>query len=181
VSTCPCAGAIDEAAYRDIVDVVVHGLTRDPSVLLDPLGRRMEAMAAAERFEEAADLRVRAAALAGAIYRQRRLDALRRAGRVVVELTGGVAVELDGGRMVRTWTGDVLPLPLDDLRLPLPHRDADEVACIAAWLDKEAHRVRLVSCDGELTSPVAALRRFTPHDPSPATPAATKVLLRARG
>jgi DNA polymerase-3 subunit epsilon len=181
VSTCPCAGGIDEAGYRAIVEVVVHGLTRDPSALLDPLGRRMEAMAAAERFEEAADLRDRAAALAGAIHRQRRLDALRRAGRVVVELAGGVAVELDGGRMVRTWTGGAPPLPLGDLRLPLPHRDADEVACIAAWLDKEAHRVRLVSCDGELTSPVAALRRFTPTDASPATPTATKVLLRARG
>jgi DNA polymerase-3 subunit epsilon len=181
VSTCPCAGAIDEVAYRAIVERTVHGLTRDPAVLLDPLARRMEAMASAERFEEAAELRDRAAALAGAIHRQRRLDGLRRAGRVVVELAGGVAVELDGGRLVRTWSGDARPLPLDDVRVPLPHQDADEVACIAGWLDKEAHRIRLVSCDGELTSPVAALPRFLPTAASPATPVATKVLLRSRG
>ena len=181
VSACPCAGGIDEAGYRAIIELVVHGLTRDPSVLLDPLSRRMDAMAAAERFEEAAELRDRAASLATAIHRQRRLDGLRRAGRVVLELAGGIAVELDGGRMVRSWSGDAVPLPLDDIRLPLPHGDADEVACIASWLDKEAHRVRLVSCDGELTSPVAALRRFAPTESSPATPVATKVLVRTRG
>jgi DNA polymerase-3 subunit epsilon len=180
VSTCPCAGAIDEATYAHIVELVVHGLTRDPRVLLDPLAIRMEAMAAAERFEEAADMRDRAAALAGAIHRQRRLDGLRRAGRIVLELTGGIAVELDGGRMVRSWTGDAVPLPLDDVRLPLPHRDADEVACVAAWLDQQAHRVRLVSCDGELASSVAPLPRFIPTDASPATPVAAKVLLRTR-
>ena len=98
----------------------------------------------------------------------------------MLEVAGGIAIELDGGRMVRSWSGDAMPLPLDDIRLPLPHHDADEVACIAAWLDKEASHVRLVSCDGELSSPFAPLRRFIPTESSLATPVARKVLVRTR-
>jgi DNA polymerase-3 subunit epsilon len=161
VSTCPCAGTIDEGDYARIVDVVVRGLTTTPDLLLDPLTDRMHALARAERFEEAAEVRDRAASLAAAIARQRRLDGLRRAGRMVLELPGGVGVELDGGRLVRSWTGAALPLPLDDG--PLPHHAADEVACIASWLDREAHRVRVVSCDGELASAVAALPSLRPR------------------
>jgi DNA polymerase-3 subunit epsilon len=161
VSTCPCAGTVDEHEYARVVDVVVRGLTTNPDLLLDPLTDRMHALARAERFEEAAEVRDRAASLAAAIARQRRLDGLRRAGRMVLELPGGVGVELDGGRLVRSWTGAALPLPLDDG--PLPHHAADEVACIASWLDKEAHRVRVVSCDGELASAVAALPSLRPR------------------
>jgi DNA polymerase-3 subunit epsilon len=161
VSTCPCAGSIDEHDYARIVDVVVQGLTTNPALLLDPLTDRMHALARAERFEEAAEMRDRAASLAAAIARQRRLDGLRRAGRMVLELPGGVGVELDGGRLVRSWTGAALPLPLE--QGPLPHHAADEMACIASWLDKEAHRVRVISCDGELASAVTALPSLRPR------------------
>ena len=65
-----------------------------------------------------------------------------------------------------------VPVPLS---LPLPRSDADEVACIAAWLDKEAHRVRVVSCDGELASPAAVLPKFTPVEPK----LGTNVLVRS--
>jgi DNA polymerase-3 subunit epsilon len=138
-------------------------------VLLDPLERRMRALAGDERFEEAAEVRDRAAALAEALLRQRRLDGLRRAGRVVLELPGGGAAELDGGRLRRSWRrsgadgADELDLagPLDgDPSLPLPREAADEVACVAAWLEREAARVRLVSCDGELALPAAALPTY---------------------
>ena len=184
VSACPCAAAVSEDDYRAIVEQVVLGLTREPEILLEPLAARMHAMAAAERFEEAAELRDRAGALAGALARQRRLDGLRRAGRLVLELPGGVAAEVDGGRLVRTWAGASAPLelPLDAVphappHLPLPRVAADEVACIAAWLEREAHRVRVVSCDGELVSPLAPLPRFAPVE----RPVGTKVLVRGRG
>jgi DNA polymerase-3 subunit epsilon len=165
VSTCPCAAAVDEATYAGIVREVVRGLTAEPAALLDPLDRRMRDLAAAERFEEAAEMRDRASALAAAIARQRRLDGLRRAGRLVLDLPGEVAVELDGGRLVGTWSPDQLPLTtldVHDAAAPLPRSAADEVACIAAWLDKEAHRVRVVSCDGELASPIRRVPRFAP-------------------
>ena len=70
------------AEYREVVERAVRGLTVEPELLLlAPLADRMAALARAERFEEAADVRDRAEALAGALRRQRRFDALRRAGR----------------------------------------------------------------------------------------------------
>ena len=63
----------------------------------------MHGLAAAERFEEAADVRDRAAALAAALRRQRRFDTLRRAGRVVLEVDGRSGAELLHGRLVRAW------------------------------------------------------------------------------
>jgi len=180
VSTCPCAAAISDEDYGRIVDRVVHGLTRDPSVLLDPLAGRMHAMATVERFEEAAELRDRANALASAIARQRRLDGLRRAGHVIVQLEDGVVIELDGGRLADARSGQ-LRLDLVDDQLPLPRSAADEVACVAAWLVKEASRVRLLSCDGVLASPIAQVPSFAPVESGAAREVATKVLVRSRG
>jgi len=160
VATCPCAGMISDADYRALVDVVVRGLTADPTLLLGPLERRMRALAAAERFEEAAETRDRAAALARALHRQRRLDGLRRAGRIEVDADGEGRAVLAGGRLVGTGT---LPFPDggggDG---PLPRHLADEVACVAAWLDDAAGRIRLVHCDGELASPLPRLPRYEP-------------------
>jgi DNA polymerase-3 subunit epsilon len=140
----------------------------------------MEALAEAERFEEAADARDRAAALAGALARQRRLDGLRRAGRVVLDVPGTGAAELAHGRLVRVRRrlqdedGSAPELPLQPAPAPssappppgpLAPSEVDEVACVARWLEESAAKVRLVSCDGELASPVAVLPRF---DPAPA-------------
>src|SRR6056297_3641901 len=97
VATCPCAGAISEADYATLVDRVVRGLGAEPHLLLDPLTERMRRLAAEQRFEEAVEVRERARALTAALVRQRRLDAVRRAGRLVVELPGGGGAELDGG------------------------------------------------------------------------------------
>jgi DNA polymerase III subunit epsilon len=98
-------------------------------------------------------------ALARVVRRQDRLDALRRAGRTVVELPGGRRVELLRGRFVRAWgpgtdtdtdtdnpepagsdelarwlaPGAVEPPPADG---PLPLDAADELACVASWLDR---------------------------------------------
>ena len=178
VATCPCSGAIDESEYGAIVDVVRHGLTSDPNVLLDPLEQRMRSLAEVERFEEAADVRDRAAALAGALRRQRRLDMLRRAGRLVVELTGGGGAELTAGQLVRAWGArasgdDQQSLPLvpsstdrgdapSGTDTPLPRDLADELSCVASWLDRHAHRVRVVHCDGGLASPLPALSTYQP-------------------
>src|SRR5205807_10350821 len=62
VAACPCAGTGTQDEYRAIVDSVVRGLTDDPGLLLTPLQRRMNELAAAHRFEEAASVRDRAAA-----------------------------------------------------------------------------------------------------------------------
>jgi len=168
VATCPCSGDISEAAYGELAGRAARGLTSQPHVLLEPLAHRMAGLAAAERFEEAADVRDRAAALAHALGRQRRTDALRRAGVVRLAFGGGDAgAELHNGVLVRTWTGEpALPLavgpeppPSDG---PLPCDVADEVGCIAGWLDAEAGRVRLEHCDAGLASIVEPLPSFQP-------------------
>jgi DNA polymerase III subunit epsilon len=162
VATCPCAGQIGEREYAAIVARVVQALTADPTPVLEPLVARMRALAEAERFEEAADTRDRASALVRAISRQRRFDGLRRSGRLVVEAHGGERVVLGGGRLL-AGPAPVLDLDDADLAAPLPRELADELACVAAWLDAEAARVRLVACEGELCSPLPRLPRFEPR------------------
>jgi DNA polymerase-3 subunit epsilon len=168
VSTCPCSGQISEADYAAIVGCVVRGLTADPAPLCEPLARRMAALAGDERYEEAADVRDRLAALAAAVRRQRRLDSLRRAGSVVVALPDRGGAELRSGRLVRSWRGDDAQGVLDPgdaaeppaAGTPLPRDLADELACVASWLDEQAARVRLVHCDGELASPLPRLPSY---------------------
>ena len=75
------------------------GLTVEPELLLEPLADRLAELARAERFEEAADVRDRAEALAAALRRQRRFDVLRRAGRLVIEVPGQGGAELGRGRL----------------------------------------------------------------------------------
>ncbi|MBI2708758.1 MAG: DEDD exonuclease domain-containing protein [Actinobacteria bacterium] len=104
VARCPCAGDLSEVEYAAVVEQVRRGLTVDPGALLAPLAVRIAGLAAAERFEEAADVRDRAAALAAALRRQRRFDWLRGAGRVVVEVPGQGGAELRRGRLVRAWS-----------------------------------------------------------------------------
>ena len=180
VASCPCAGQVDASAYAEVVARVRRGVHHEPELLLGPLEVRMRELAAAERFEEAADLRDRAAALAAALARQRRFDLLRQAGRLVVEVGGRSGAELQHGRLVRAWTIDGrgpagVPLPLDlypaapeqaDVAdapgTPVPKALADELACVAAWLDKEAARIRVVHTDQPLASPYPPLPRFQP-------------------
>lgn len=188
VSTCPCAGAIDQAAYARLVATIRRGLLEDPSLLLGPLEAKMHALAAEERFEEAADMRDRAAALATALKRQQRFDTLRRAGRVVMEVDGSSRAELLRGRLQRTWTVTkqgiaAVPLPLDldpaapdaleapapgDASAPgapLPKALADELACVAQWIDRYGHRIRVIHADGSLVPTGPPLPTFEPPVP----------------
>jgi DNA polymerase III subunit epsilon len=54
LTRCPCRGHGDEAEYQSVVDVVQRGLGGEPALLLDPLTDRMNALVAAERYEDAA-------------------------------------------------------------------------------------------------------------------------------
>jgi DNA polymerase-3 subunit epsilon len=173
VSACPCSGAVGESDYRAIVDTVVHALTTDPHVVLDRLDDRMRSLARDQRFEEAATMRDRAAALARAITRQRRLDALRRSGRLHVEVVGEEHAVLLDGRLVDAWRPDPVRgecgqlmaalTQNEDATAPIAREVADELACVAEWLDRRAARIRVVTCDGELASPLPALPSFDPR------------------
>ena len=149
--------------YAETVAFVQRGLTREPALLLEPLRERMAALACAERFEEAADVRDRAEALSTALHRQRRAEQLRRSGTIELDLGNGMHVELEDGRLLRSWTDGELALgvtcePPDAGDTPwVPPALADELLCVAAWLDKNTSRVRLVRCDGTLASPLPAV------------------------
>ena len=167
VPACPCAGGIDDRAYAEVVGRVVSGITRSPATLLDPLAARMHRLAAGRRFEEAADTRDRASSLARTLVRQRRLDALVLAGRIEVELTdgrGGAVIE--HGRLVETWGAEGrrtdLPRRVVDPSmgaLPLARDAVDEVAVVAAWLEANAPKLRLVEAEHGWSSPASRVPR----------------------
>jgi DNA polymerase III subunit epsilon len=159
VAVCPCAGAVSDAEYKVIIDHVVRGLTEDPRLLLAPLQRRMHELATARRFEEAASVRDRAAALSRALNQQRRIEALRRAGRVTVEAGEEGTILLDGGRLL-DLNGQLDFHPA--CSGPVPKQMADELRWVAAWLDRRAAQLRVVDCDGGLSSPLPRLPRFEP-------------------
>lgn len=175
VSMCPCAGGVDPDDYRMVVERAVRGLTSEPDLLLQPLAERLTSLAADERFEEAADVRDRADALAGALLRQRRYDQIRRAGHIRIDLGPLGGLSLDHGRLIAAWGSgelpDLGPTPVSPLSLfaapsPLPpveRESADELACIAAWLDRHAPEITLDHCDGVLSSTLPALRSFAPR------------------
>jgi DNA polymerase-3 subunit epsilon len=179
VSMCPCAGGIDPSDYARIVDRVVRGLTTEPDLLLAPLVERLAMLAHEERFEEAVDVRDRAEALSSALRRQRRFERLRRAGRLCIELPDGSGAQFNAGRMETSWGAGESPIEnrvLDDQSpdhsqatgepagplAPLPRELADEYACVAAWLDRNAHELTITDCDGEFTSVLPAVESFAP-------------------
>ena len=171
VSTCPCSGAVSAEQYQPIAQAARRVMRGDAEAVLDHLEALMTSLAAAERFEEAADLRDRAGALAEALRRQARVRSLRVAGRLVVSFDGGGA-ELDRGVLVQAWGADgVAALGLDESPVsdlphspddPLPRHLVDEILANAAWLDRSAARVRIESSDQGLSLPSTRPDRFRP-------------------
>ncbi len=154
VAMCPCSGSIDEHAYALVVDTVARAITGQPDLILEPLQARMERLAQAERFEEAADTRDRAAAFTRAMTRVRRLRRFDDLHRLVVETKGGARVELGpGGRLPSSPTVALSP---------------DEILCVASWLDRNAATITVVASEGQLASPLPALPTFAPSQPAAA-------------
>jgi DNA polymerase III subunit epsilon len=166
VSTCPCSGSIDERAYAGIAVQVRRALTTDPDLVLDPLQTRMQALARAERYEEAADVRDRARAFADAHRRVRRFDLVQRAGRLVVRLGQHRAV-IERGRLRHSEPADTPSLfalgtgdGADAAPMPPEHvqpADVDELTVLAGWLERNAGRIRVEHCEGTLCTPLPRL------------------------
>ena len=168
VAECPCSGTADADRYAIAVQMVTRGLSGEPEVLLAPLRERMLALARSHRFEEAASVRDRAQALAGAIRRQRMIDHLRGAQRIDLHI-GEIRFEFDHGRLLNSGKDGTLALglalaPADvvALHLPLPRHAVDEVLCIARYLDANSARISLLHCSGQWTELVNRLPSFEP-------------------
>ena len=175
VAACPCSGHTSDASYQQVVDDLVTGLRSDPARLLAPLQERITVLASEERYEEAADVRDRAEALSSALRRQRRFDLLRRAGTVQFHVDG-VQVELAHGLLVSCttsseqptlWAGQTHPCPpaasdTDPLRPPARH-EADELLCVARWVERNADRITLDHVSAPLHQPRCAIPEFNPR------------------
>jgi DNA polymerase-3 subunit epsilon len=164
----PCQGKEDVDAYAVHVAAFRDAVAGDPSRLVDVLTRRIDALAAAERFEDAAAQRDRLAALVRALARQQRMSALTSvpqlvAARPTADLGWEVAV-VRHGRLVAAGTipRGAHPAPYVDALVataetvlpapgPLPASTAEEVGCVLRWL--EADGTRLVRLDGTFASP----------------------------
>jgi DNA polymerase-3 subunit epsilon len=167
VAMCPCAGDADEAAYWRVVAQVVAALSTSPALVLDPMWRKVEQLAIAQRYEEAASARDRAQAFESAINRQRLMDQLRAAGDLVVrlhdtELHLAHGVLIDSAFEGQLPTGLELPPPdAPAFPAPLPRHAADEVMCLARAIERASYHARVVSCSGEWAWPVNPVPKVT--------------------
>jgi DNA polymerase III subunit epsilon len=150
VASCPCRQQLGEADYGVLADTARRGLQEEHALVCTPLETRMQRLAEAERFEEAAMTRDRLATLVRALQRRRAIDALRAAGRLVLDSAEG-RVELVHGRLVLD-DDDPRNAEPPDLDLPPARDESDELALVSRWLEQ----TKGVRC--EFASGIAASR-----------------------
>lgn len=185
VSCCPCSGATPEDEYAAVIEDLVTNLTSRPDRLLATLAARIDRLAAEQRYEEAADVRDRAEALAGLLRRHRRFDLLRRAGRLRLRI-GNAWVEIVDGQLWRSGHADdpddlfaphgpSTPSAQPTEPLPVPERaEADELLTVVGWIERNADKVTIESVQGVLANPLPALPVFKPKSKSPARRTTTR-------
>lgn len=157
---CPCAGDADRRSYDAAVEAARRAFSGHIGPIETHLVMRMRELASAQRFEEAALVRDRLAALGTAIRRQRLVDALLAAGTCTVR-RGDTRWSLSAGRLIDTSiVGEVgRSLPVDPPNAPEPGRpltseSIDEALCLAKFLDHHAARIEVLECSGTWTFPV---------------------------
>ena len=154
-------------------------VTADPVGLLSPLMAEVATHAAAQRYEQAAAVRDEAKRLRNAIVRHRRTEAVRGAGRLVLEICGEGTVELHEGLFVES--GVLLPdsIVADSNRLGVDDRrpdagpsgsgpvhdsstDAEQDRTLAAqWLHVNAESIRVLHSEHPLCWPAARIPELT--------------------
>lgn len=160
VSQCPCAGSADRRQYDLAVAAARRVFAGDPTLVRRQLTIRMSQLAAAQRYEEAAMVRDRLAALLAAVRRQQLVAALRCADRCIVR-RGDTTWVVDRARLIDTSmigeAGRALPVDPPDppaVDRPVDRRQIDEALCLAKYFDKHADRLEIVSCSGDWQFPI---------------------------
>ena len=175
----PCNGSVSAEDYASVVDRLRGSLLDRPDAVVASVSRRMEALAAGSRFEDAGSWRDRLSAFLRGAARTQRLGALTRCAEIVAarrEDTGWAVHVVRHGRLAAAGVipsgahaGDwvrglqagadtVVPGPG-----PTPVATAEESEKILRWLESEG--VRLVHVDGEWTCPVGgATKHLQVHD-----------------
>jgi DNA polymerase-3 subunit epsilon len=172
----PCDLRIDPAEYSrraaEPFRQLVHG---DPEPVVSKLLARMERLAAAQRYEDAARIRARLAALLRAAVRTQRLTSLTRLAEVVAarrEPRGGWELSVvRHGRLVAAGVSEPHVHPRTTLATllataetvrpgpgPTPCASAEETERVLAWLERPD--VRLVECSDGWSYPVPGAARY---------------------
>jgi hypothetical protein len=156
---------------------VALGLQTDPDLILAPLHRRMLRLAHEERFEEAAELRRRAAAFEQSLANHLQALALLDAGELLIE-SNGRALLIRRGQLVaaidRTDDEDTTlarlrsnALMVDDARSWMTMSVRREARVISSWLNRNARDTRLLHAARGWSLPAAARprNRFAVREP----------------
>ncbi|MGO9876076.1 MAG: DEDD exonuclease domain-containing protein [Acidimicrobiia bacterium] len=159
VSSCPCRAQIGDESYAALADVVRRGIHDDPAALCAPLEARMRRLADVERYEEAAATRERLATLTQALQRQRAMDALRAAQRLVIDSDEGQFVLAYGRVVLDELDGAAVEAP--DLGVPPVRAEADELMLVSRWLHQARH-VRCHDVVGVAATRLPALPSYAP-------------------
>lgn len=172
----PCEHRISPAAYEQLAaDPFRAAVTDDPGAIVDRLLRRISVLAGSRRYEEAAVVRARLAALLRAAVRMQRLSGLTRIDELVAarrsahggwELAivrrgrlAGAATSPPGVHpratieLVRATAETALPGPG-----PTPSASAGETERVLSWLERP--ETRLVETSAGWASPVRGAGRF---------------------
>ncbi|HEX2176965.1 MAG TPA: DEDD exonuclease domain-containing protein [Nocardioidaceae bacterium] len=165
----PCDRSVDTEPYAALVERLRHAVVADPHEVIGAVERRMAALSAACRFEDAAVHRDRLSAFVRAAARRQRLVALTRCAEVVAaRRTDGATWEVHVVRHGRLAAAGVIPPGahagewVRALRAsaetvvpgpgPAPATTAEETERILRWLESDG--VRLVHLDGEWSCPI---------------------------
>lgn len=174
----PCNGGADPQAYADEVAKVRATLTGDPSPVIDHLAVRMAALALDERYEQAAALRDRAAALVRGVHRTQNLRSLTALPELVAAAPHPDGWEIHVVRYGRLAAAGVMPRgthsagwvdalvataeTVEPAHGPAPAAHVEETECILRWLHTPG--MRMVRGSWQWRSDAAArfLERFEP-------------------
>jgi DNA polymerase III subunit epsilon len=166
----PCDGSVSRADYEVTVAALRHSVHASPAVVAEKIRARMQVLAAAERFEEAASHRNRLTSFLTAAARSQRLRSLTGCPEIVaarrtseglwevhVVRFGRLAAAgvIPPGRNARDWT-DLLRRDAETVVAgpgPAPAATPEESEKLLKWLEQPG--VRLVHLEGVWTCPVS--------------------------
>jgi DNA polymerase-3 subunit epsilon len=154
----PCEGAMTPQQYAVLVELVAAAWTGDVRPLVEPLERKLAALSAGQRYEQAGVVRDRIATVVRACARMQRLAGLQAIGELVAARPDGAGgwelAVVRAGRLAAAGTAarGVPPWPVvealratadvvDAEHLPLP----EESECVLRWLEEPGTRLVLAS------------------------------------
>jgi DNA polymerase III subunit epsilon len=162
-----CAPALDSAAGEHLAEVtaITDALSDDPRSLYDLLETRMRRLAHQQRFEEAAELRQRAALLESTLTRNMAIGALLDAGEIVLKV-GDRIVLIENAQLAAAGDhDDDSELTIERLRRVAVSKQVGsfltaaqlaEGRVITGWIERHADELELVGVAGTWALPVGA-------------------------